>query len=77
MGSTVKGGDSVFRFAMEVTGDFDAKELWFQLEPLKVNLMNLIEYVYVYGDAELPKLTQVIGICKRYGTIKCTFYERG
>lgn len=57
-------------FRFEVTGSFQSEELWKDLEPLKVNLLDTIEHVYVYGTVIPSILMYIIMTCSAYGSIR-------
>lgn len=57
-------------FWFEVMGDFYSNELWQELEPTDVNLIDLDNHVYVYGTVTPSMLVRIILICGSYGNIK-------
>ena len=67
----------MFSFALELEGCKDSKELWRLIEPLGVNLMDLDQYVYVYGKGEIDILTQTFYICSKHGTLRGEFQPEG
>ena len=57
-------------FWFEVMGNFHSEELWQELEPADVNLIDLENHVYVYGTVAPSMLVRIILICGAYGNIK-------
>lgn len=55
-------------FCFEVVGDFQSDTLWKEIKFANVNLLD-IERVFVYGQATLSILMELIIICCNYGTI--------
>lgn len=60
----------VINFFFEVVGDFKSEKLWKELEPTKINLMDVEEHVYVFGEVVPSVLTYIIIACGQYGRIK-------
>lgn len=65
----------MFDFSIEIEGQIDSKELWRLLEPLNVNLIDLGDGVFIFGQTSPIKLCRVICICSRYGKVKGDFHS--
>lgn len=63
----------MFDFSIEIEGQIDSKELWHLLEPLNVNLIDLGDSVFVFGQTSSTRLGRTICICSRYGKVKGDF----
>lgn len=58
------------RFWFEVMGDFHSNDLWHDLENENINLLELNNHVYVYGETNPSKLVWIILTCGGYGNLK-------
>lgn len=65
----------MFYFSFKVDGEFDSKEVWEILEPLKINMLVLDDEVYVYGRATPNRIAIALRVCEIYGKVKGDFYS--
>lgn len=65
----------MFDFSIEVEGQIDSEGLWNLLEPLDVNLIDLGDGVFIFGQTSPTKLGRAICICSHYGKVKGDFYS--
>lgn len=65
----------MYDFWLEVSGDFDSRSLWKEIERYEVNLLDF-ETVYIFGRASLINMAQVLSICCKYGSVKGDFKRR-
>lgn len=64
------------RFCFELIGDFKSEDLWAMIGYKGINLLDIIEHVYVHGVATPERFCQTLKICQEFGTIKGgEFYE--
>ena len=54
---------------LKIDGQVNSLELWEHLARYKVNLTDLIEFTYVYGETNLEDALQIIRICALYGPL--------
>ena len=57
-------------FSFEIVGDFRSEDLWEELACMRVNLVDTIDRIFVYGVATPSALVKIIIICGYYGVIK-------
>ena len=59
-----------------IKGPFDSKKLWSLISHYGVNLTDLDNVVYVYGDVGLSDACSIIVLCSIFGEYTCE-YEGG
>lgn len=57
-------------FRFEVVGTFQSEELWKDLESAKVNVLDTIDHVYIYGTTIPSVLMYIFIACSKYGAIR-------
>lgn len=62
---------------LRIDGQINSRDLWSHIEHFKVNLTDLIEFTYVYGEVELEDAVQIIRICALYGNLSVELFKGG
>lgn len=69
------------RIFIEIQGEIDGLSLWKLISKYKVNLTEVIDKSWVYGDVELHNIGDIIERCALYGPLKVeiggVMYEQG
>lgn len=58
------------RIFIEIQGEIDGLSLWKLISKYKVNLTEVIDKSWVYGDVELHNIGDIIERCALYGPLK-------
>ncbi len=58
------------RIFIEIQGEIDGLSLWKLISQYKVNLTEVIDKSWVYGDVELHNIGDIIERCALYGPLK-------
>lgn len=54
---------------IRIDGQINSLDLWQHIQDFKVNLTDLIEFTYVYGETNIDDAAQIIRICALYGNL--------
>ena len=50
-----------------IIGCDDSTKLWNAIEQYKVNLTDLGDKAYIYGEVQMPEAIEIIGVANDYG----------
>lgn len=64
-------------FWIEIKGEIDSRSLWEQIRSYNVNLTEVIEKTWVYGEAPVSSVGEIISICAQFGDLEAKVYEGG
>ena len=62
-------GDFMVYINVTIKGKIDSKELWNDIKGYDVNVTDLGEVTFVYGQASMYDTMFIIDICRKYGDI--------
>ena len=54
---------------IKITGSVNSLDLWEHIKDYKVNLTDLIEFTYIYGETNINNAVNIIRICALYGPL--------
>ena len=57
---------------IKIDGRIDSKGLWKQIEDYGVNLTDLGDYSFIYGDVNFVTLVGIMGFCSAFDKIEIT-----
>lgn len=67
----------MYFLSVEIKGKIDAISLWGLIEKYHINLTNLDDVTYVYGDVELHKVGEIISRCALFGELSIIVRHKG
>ena len=54
---------------LKIDGHINSRELWEHIARYEVNLTDLDEFTYIYGETNLEDALKIIRICALYGPL--------
>lgn len=60
---------SSMKFNIEIRGDLDSVALWGLIEKYHVNLTQVGDYTWVYGETSLTNVAKIVSHCALFGDI--------
>lgn len=61
---------SSMKFNIEIKGNLDSLMLWSLIEKYHVNLTQVGDYTWVYGETSISAIAKVISCCALFGDLK-------
>jgi hypothetical protein len=65
------------RLEIEIKGPADTLMLWSLIEKYKVNLTDIGEVIYIYGDTNITSAARIISCCALFGDLKIRLSKGG